>query len=243
MCSAASGDAGHRQAQLSGSPFLDRKRGTQATLEDRRDTIGDGHDLVQILGDHEHRGACGGDPAACDGSGDGADVQPQVGWLATINTGASLPPTASAGENEFLHVAARERARRHLDARQADVEAFHQRYGEGARGGTRRIQPKRENEGVQAFGNGVLPTVRSPITPPRGGPGIRATLREIHARGLAGSASPVTVTRPRRAVARPQASPASACWPLPATPAIATISPARTRRLVLSSRPCRPAGC
>ena len=38
----------------------------------------------------------------------------------------------------------------------------------------------------------------------------------------------------------PHSSPASACWPLPATPAIATISPARDRYRSTPSRPRRP---
>ena len=76
---------------------------------------------------------------------------------------------------------------------------------------------------------------------------MRATPAAIQARGSAGIAAPASVTVPVvRRRASPHSTSASACWPLPDTPAIAEISPARSASDTSSAhaahrrRPTRP---
>ena len=72
---------------------------------------------------------------------------------------------------------------------------------------------------------------------------MRATPAATQARGWAGSGRPATCTVPASAAIRPCSRSAKVCWPLPATPAIATTSPGSSARFTSSSCGQAPVPC
>ena len=95
----------------------------QLPARDHGDAVGDLEDLVEVLADHQHRragarrdrSAPGGWSAAAPAS------TPQVGWLTTSTAGLAVD---LAADDEFLQVAAGQRARLRIGLALAHVEGL-----------------------------------------------------------------------------------------------------------------------
>ena len=125
------------------SPTVSRLVSAAGTAGDRwpswmhRDPVGDLEQLVEILADHQHRGAAAGeiDQRLPDGGGGQAST-PQVGWLTTSTPGSAQD---LAADHELLQVAAGQRAGGRVGPGLAHVE--------GARSRPRRAPARRRGAG------------------------------------------------------------------------------------------------
>ena len=146
-----------------------------------------------------------------------------------------------ARENDLLLVAARKRARRRAGARRAIANSAMRSCalpldGSGvepdrAEGGSANARSARLSAMLMSATRLVAAAVRRNVGKAGGS-----------ARGEPQSVTSVPSTRRRRARGAPvrRRSRASSAWPLPSTPASASISPARAEKLTSRSASCRP---
>ena len=219
------------------------------------DAVGQREDLVQVLADQQHAApARAGVQQLLVHVGHRADVQAPGRLVGDDQRRCArrLPAYRRAGparqghqhapEDQLLHVAARQRARRRLHAGDS-VPRTSKRSISAARAAIADAAP----HDAEAGEGGSVDSARAPRSPTA--PGRRPRPRRGGPRGR-GRRRLDAGARPRRqAPARTSRLPASSAlqaeqqfgqraWPLPATPAMATISPARSsQRHAVEQRP------
>ena len=161
---------------------------------------------------------------------DRADVEPSRRLRSDQHLRVALELPA---EHELLEVAAREVPRRRVRPGRFDVVPLHQRHARA-----RAIRRSARNGPREAGGRAIRLEDGVPRDADRGRePGAESVLGDVCDAGgdrlardrRARSARPSTRTVPADDARIPEIVSASSRWPFPATPTIATISPARTR--------------
>ena len=167
--------------------------------------------------------------------------RPQVGWCATIRHGVRPSGASRARPRISFCMLPPESARVGVSGpppRTSNACAMRCACSRAARRHTHMPREKLvRSRSATAFSH----TGRSPTTPvPCRSSGMRATPRSTSHAGSARSGAPSSVMRPARTSTVPHSRFASVSCPLPETPAIAVISPARSASVTCSSR-SRPA--
>jgi hypothetical protein len=164
--------------------------------------------------------------------------RPQVGWWATIS-GAARPRRAQQGaaQDQLLHVAARQARVRRCPARRRARRSARQAAHGRARA-ARCMPAARRRPALRSARAPRSPTAAGrPPRPPHGGLRGCAPRRRDQLRAARRQRRPASDVHLPASSARAAQQSASATWPLPDTPATATISPARSAR----STPAQPA--
>ena len=215
------------------------ERAHDPALVHDRDPIGQGQDLVEVLADQQDRGAAARRSSSSRWTVSIAPTsRPRVGWTATISAG---PEFDLAREDQPLQVATRQQPRLGVDRRRGDAYSS-LRPSASARAARVVEEPAaRDRRLAVALHDQVVGDrqVRARCRR-RAGPPERARRRAGSHGRPAGwrRRSPSTRTLPRHG-RRPVMTSASSDWPLPATPAMPTISPPgrRARRPRSAGRP------